>query len=65
MRIQNAASQPDITAGIQHLYKQIYTGVVSHHTLELVHLRVSQINGCSACVDAGAASATKAGVRPE
>ena len=24
-------------------------------TLELVHLRASQINGCSACTDAGAA----------
>ena len=34
-------------------------------TLELVHLRVSQINGCSACVDAGAASAAKAGVSSE
>ncbi|HEY1000027.1 MAG TPA: carboxymuconolactone decarboxylase family protein [Streptosporangiaceae bacterium] len=34
-------------------------------TLELVHLRASQINGCSACVDAGATSATKAGVSPE
>jgi AhpD family alkylhydroperoxidase len=31
----------------------------------LVHLRASQINGCSACVDAGAASATNAGVSPE
>jgi AhpD family alkylhydroperoxidase len=30
-------------------------------TLELVHLRASQINGCSACVDAGARSAKKAG----
>jgi AhpD family alkylhydroperoxidase len=62
MRIQNAASQPDITTAIQHVYKQIYAGGVPYHTLELVHLRVSQINGCSACVDAGAASAAKAGV---
>lgn len=31
-------------------------------TLELVHLRVSQINGCSACVDSGAKTARKAGV---
>ena len=34
-------------------------------TQNLVTLRVSQINGCSACVDAGAASAAKAGVSPE
>jgi AhpD family alkylhydroperoxidase len=64
-RIQNAASQPDITTGVQHLFKQVYAGGVPRQTLELVHLRVSQINGCSACVDAGATSATKAGVSPE
>jgi AhpD family alkylhydroperoxidase len=64
-RIQNATSQPDITAGVQHIFKQVYSGGVSRQTLELVHLRASQINGCSACVDAGAASATKAGVSTE
>ncbi|GAA4632269.1 carboxymuconolactone decarboxylase family protein [Actinoallomurus vinaceus] len=64
-RVQNAASQPDITAGVQHLFKQVYAGGVPPHTLELVHLRASQINGCSACVDAGATNATKAGISPE
>jgi len=64
-RIQHAASQPDITAGVQHLFKQVYAGGVPRQTLELVHLRASQINGCSACVDAGATSATRAGVSTE
>ena len=64
-RIQNATSQPDVTAGVQHLFKAVYVGGVPPQTLELVHLRASQINGCSACVDAGATSATKAGVSPE
>jgi AhpD family alkylhydroperoxidase len=64
-RIQNPASQPDITAGVQHLFKEVYAAGVPRHTLELVHLRASQINGCSACVDAGATSATKAGISPE
>ncbi len=64
-RIQNTASQPDITKGVQHLYKEVYAGGVPPQTLELVHLRVSQINGCSACVDAGATTATKAGVSTE
>jgi AhpD family alkylhydroperoxidase len=64
-RIQNATSQPDITTGVQHLFKAVYAGGVPRQTLELVHLRVSQINGCSACVDAGAASAAKAGVSSE
>ena len=34
-------------------------------TLELVHLRASQINGCSFCVDMGAKSARKAGETDE
>jgi AhpD family alkylhydroperoxidase len=51
--------------GVQHLYKAVYAGGVPHETLELVHLRVSQVNGCSACVDAGAKSAAKAGVPAE
>ena len=36
-----------------------------HSTLELVHLRVSQINGCSACVDSGVKSAKRAGETDE
>ncbi|MEU9844002.1 carboxymuconolactone decarboxylase family protein [Actinomadura sp. NPDC048032] len=50
---------------IQELFKAVHAGGVSEETLELVHLRVSQINGCSACVDAGAKTARKAGVTDE
>jgi len=64
-RIQNATAQPDVTTGVQHLFKAVYSGGVPRQTLELVHLRASQINGCSACVDAGAGNAAKAGVSPE
>jgi AhpD family alkylhydroperoxidase len=49
----------------QALYKAAYTSGLDHATLELVHLRVSQINGCSACVDAGAKGARKAGETDE
>lgn len=34
-------------------------------TLALIHLRASQINGCSVCVDNGARSAKKAGETDE
>jgi AhpD family alkylhydroperoxidase len=61
-RIQAPATQPNITNAVQLLFKEVYAGGVSPEILELVHLRVSQINGCSACVDAGVASSTKAGV---
>ncbi|MFI9774033.1 carboxymuconolactone decarboxylase family protein [Streptomyces sp. NPDC051956] len=43
------------------LLKATREGGVPGSTLELVHLRASQINGCSYCVDAGARSARKAG----
>jgi AhpD family alkylhydroperoxidase len=64
-RIQDMASQPDVTAGVQQIFKAVYSGGVPPQTLELVHLRASQINGCSACVNAGAANAAKAGISPE
>jgi AhpD family alkylhydroperoxidase len=64
-RIQNAASSPDIATGIQHIYKAVYAAGVPRETLDLVHLRASQINGCSACVDAGVKSAAKAGISSE
>ena len=64
-RIQDRASQPDIGRGVQEIFKAIYSGGVPPQTLELVHLRASQINGCSACTNAGATNATKAGVSVE
>ncbi|GAA3469408.1 carboxymuconolactone decarboxylase family protein [Nonomuraea roseola] len=40
-------------------------GGVPETTLELVHLRVSQVNGCSACVDGGSRTARKSGESEE
>jgi AhpD family alkylhydroperoxidase len=59
------AVMPDALSAIQLLYRAMYKGGVPHETLELVHLRASQINGCSACVDAGVESSRKAGVSDE
>jgi AhpD family alkylhydroperoxidase len=56
---------PDAMQSIQTLFKAVHSGGVDGQTLELVHLRVSQINGCSACVDGGAKSARKVGVNDE
>ncbi|GAA4523728.1 carboxymuconolactone decarboxylase family protein [Amycolatopsis samaneae] len=52
---------PDLTTAIQHLHKEIHAGGVDPLVLELVHLRASQINGCSPCVFAGVESAKKRG----
>ncbi|MDF5757662.1 carboxymuconolactone decarboxylase family protein [Spongiactinospora sp. TRM90649] len=65
-RMQNpAAVLSGAMQPIQDLFKAVHSGGVSGEILELVHLRVSQINGCSACVDAGTKSARKAGVSDE
>lgn len=42
---------PEAMQALQALGKAAEKGGVSRQTLELVHLRVSQINGCSVCVD--------------
>src|SRR5581483_5225717 len=59
-RLQDRTGHPDITKGVQEIFKAIHGGGVSAQTLELVHLRASQINGCSPCADA--ATSSKAGV---
>ncbi len=62
-RMKNPAMVlPDAMKGIQHLLGAAGQGGVSQEILELVHLRASQINGCSACVYGGVASAKKAGL---
>ncbi len=65
-RISNPAMVlPDAMQPIQALFKAISKGGVPQSTLELVHLRASQVNGCSACVNAGARNARKAGETDE
>ncbi len=52
---------PDAMAALLALGKAIQRGGVPAKTLELVHLRASQINGCSVCVDMHARDLKKAG----
>ncbi|MFG1706601.1 carboxymuconolactone decarboxylase family protein [Nonomuraea sp. M3C6] len=58
-------ANPDVMTAIQHLHKAIHAGGVDPRLLELVHLRASQINGCSPCVFAGVESAKKHGETDE
>src|SRR4051812_20957570 len=48
-----AAIVPGVVQPIQELMKAAHSQGVPEELLEIVHLRVSQINGCSFCVDAG------------
>ncbi|MFE2426337.1 carboxymuconolactone decarboxylase family protein [Streptomyces sp. NPDC059373] len=56
---------PDAMEPILAILKAAKKGGVPDATLELVHLRASQINGCGFCVDGGARSARKAGETEE
>lgn len=65
-RMQNPAVViPEANEAIQALIKSAYKGGVPPKTLELVHLRASQINGCSFCVDWGVRSARQHGETDE
>ena len=56
---------PEAMKAIQALHAATGKGGVPRSTLDLVHLRASQINGCSACVDSGSRGAKKAGETDE
>lgn len=60
-----AAVLPGAWQAVVALGEAAGKGGVPQATLNLVHLRASQVNGCSACVDGGVRSALKAGETPE
>jgi AhpD family alkylhydroperoxidase len=65
-RMKNPAMiLPDAMQAIQALQAATEQGGVPAATLSLVHLRASQINGCSICVDAGACHLKNAGETDE
>ena len=65
-RMRNPAMVlPEVGPAIQALLAAVNQGGVSRKTLDLVHLRVSQINGCSACLEGGSRGAKKAGETDE
>jgi AhpD family alkylhydroperoxidase len=56
---------PGALKPIQEAAAQAKTAGVPESTLELVHMRASQINGCSVCVTYGLQNLAKAGETPE
>jgi len=56
---------PESMNAIQSVIKAAYGAGVPRQIMELVHLRASQINGCSPCVYGGAITAKKAGETDE
>jgi AhpD family alkylhydroperoxidase len=65
-RMKNPATVlPEAYPAIQGLQVAIAKGGLPPNILDLVHLRASQINGCSPCVAGGATSLRKAGETEE
>jgi AhpD family alkylhydroperoxidase len=65
-RMKNPASIiTEAMAPVQALGSAAYQGGVPAATLGLVHLRTSQINGCSPCVEGGWRTSRKAGETDE
>ena len=56
---------PEATSAIHDLVEAVHGAGVPPETMGLVHLRASQINGCSSCVVSGALAAKKAGETDE
>jgi AhpD family alkylhydroperoxidase len=65
-RISNPATYlPGATEGIQAVIKSANQAGLPHQTMELVHQRTSQINGCAWCLNYGAKDAKRNGETDE
>jgi AhpD family alkylhydroperoxidase len=65
-RMKNpAVVLPGIGAAVGGLFKAMHSSGVSQGILDLVHLRASQINGCSSCVHNGSTALKKNGETDE
>jgi AhpD family alkylhydroperoxidase len=56
---------PGSMEAVQSVIKAAYSAGVPQPTMQLTHLRASQVNGCSPCVYSGAIGAKKAGESDE
>lgn len=65
IRMPDYTPNPDSMAGIQQVVKAIYAGGVPRKTLDLVHMRASQINGCNGCIAYGVQNAPAAAISTE
>jgi AhpD family alkylhydroperoxidase len=52
---------PDALEGVQKLMVAVQKGGLPPMTLELTHMRASQINGCSSCIEGAVRHARKTG----
>lgn len=61
-RIQNPATvMPEALEGIQKMLVAVQKGGLDGSTLALTHMRASQINGCSSCIEGAIAHERRSG----
>ena len=64
-RMNLATALPDATPAIKSMIAAAWKAGVPPKTLHLVHMRISQINGCAVCLDGGAKHARQHGESDE
>jgi AhpD family alkylhydroperoxidase len=62
---REAGRSEDAVAGVRQILESIHAADVPRETLDLVHMRASQINGCTACISGGIKSGADAGISTE
>lgn len=64
-RLQYAKVAPAVLQALLGVQKAVNESGLEHSLLELVKLRVSQLNGCAFCIDMHFRDAVKAGEKPQ
>jgi AhpD family alkylhydroperoxidase len=63
-RVEYPKHVPEAFRGLYAASTALHNGALGKEFLELIFLRVSQINGCAFCLDMHASALRKAGVEP-
>jgi AhpD family alkylhydroperoxidase len=63
-RVDYTQHLPEAFKGLYAASQRVHAGVLEPTLVELIFLRVSQLNGCAYCLDMHATALRKAGVEP-
>jgi AhpD family alkylhydroperoxidase len=64
-RIDYAKISPDTYKAFGNVYMNVHKGALAKELIDLVYLRVSQINGCAYCIDMHSRDLLKSGLQVE
>jgi len=63
-RVDYTQHLPEAFKGLYAASQRVHAGTLEHSLVELIFLRVSQLNGCAYCLDMHATALRDAGVEP-